>query len=398
MIAVVGAGPAGSTFAYFAAKSGFEVKVFDIMPLSRAWSKPCGDAVGKDTFRKVPLPEPEGDEIKARIRRAHIYSPDYEFRLEIDGPGYIIDRVKYGREILEKAMDFGAEFVQKPVFRPLIEGGRVMGIAHEGGKTGAELVVDASGFAGVIKSKLPESWAVSEPIRHAIIAFRGIVEVEEGGEEDAIKLFLDQKLAPKAYWWDFPEGDGIRNIGLGVLPGDKAKLMPNYRKILSRYKIRRVLEERGAFDPVQRPPLSLVGPGVLVLGDAAPTVDPLTGGGMGSSMEAAYLAARALEGAAEDGFSYQALWGLNAYLRAGGAVQARNDMLKFWLWRVGEEKIKEVLKMVEGKNLFSVLLNPEMGKIALTAKRVQDHYRKYPASPEGLEEWVKKLETLYNSF
>ena len=336
--------------------------------------------------------------IKARIEKALIYSPDYQFTVSVRGKGYIIDRVRYGRRVLEKALEYGAEFIQKPVLAPVVERGRVAGVKYDGGKERAQLVVDASGVAGVIKSKLPRNWPVAEPVREKMLAFRGILELEDKPERDVIKAYTDQKLAPKGYWWEFPEGDGVVNVGLGVRPEYRGQLFLNYRKILERYRVRKILEERGAYDPVQRPPLSLVGPGILVLGDAAPTVDPLTGGGMGSTFEAAFLAARNLERVSEEGWTYEALWSMNEYMREGGAKQARDDVLKLWLWKASEAEIKRALEIARNMNFFKLLTSPKLGKVALLAHRVEQHYRKYPENPEKLEGWARELEKLYNSF
>ena len=102
-----------------------------------------------------------------------------------------------------------------------------------------------------------------------------------------------------SYAWSFDRGDGWRNVGYGELLGD-ARTGPSRRLLLDR------LEELlpGAADgrrPVARPPPAAVGGGgwrqpdgpVLLAGDAAGLVNPMTGEGIYYAVATGLLAGRA---------------------------------------------------------------------------------------------------------
>lgn len=402
-IVIVGAGPAGATFAKFAAEKGFDVAVLDLLDLSRLWSKPCGDAIGKESFRNFDISLPSGREVLQKVKGIEIHAPDYSSSIRIGGPGYMIDRTAMGQRILSKAMSHGAEFFERTAFKKvIIEGGKVCGIvAKKDGKVmefRSNLVVECTGDTAVVKSKLPKQWPVAERTRHRMLCFRGKVAVREVENSGYLRLYLDQKLAPKSYWWFFPEGPGRANLGLGVLPQDRGALMKNYREILAKFPVTGVIEESGAYVPVQRPAKSLVGPGILALGDAAPTVNPLTGGGLDSTFLAASVAASKLENVAEGGWSYESAWAMNEVMRKGGDMLGVYDVLKTAFWDMDEDKIKAGMRFLKGGlSLARAIADPYFRRLGVLAVRVRNHYRRYPRRPEELDAWVAKLDALFMS-
>jgi len=403
-IVVVGAGPAGASFAKFAADRGFDVVVIDVLEFSRLWSKPCGDALGEDDLKGIPLKPPRGREVRQKVKGAEVFAPDYSFSIKVGGRGYIIDRTAMGQRVVREAVKSGAEFLDRTAFRNvIIEDGEVRGIvATRDGKKQefrSHLVVDCTGDVALVKSRLPREWPVSEPVVHKILCFRGLVRVEDVGDPHIIRIYTDQVLAPNAYWWFFPEGGNMANVGLGVLPRDRAVLRKNYEKIISRFSVESRIQEAGAYVPVQSPPKSLVGPGVLVLGDAAPTVNPLTGGGLASSFSAASVAASKLGEVAEGGWDLTALWAMNGYLREGGAELAAMDVLKRALWRMDDKKIKRVMEALsDGSGIFGAFktfIDPDLRGVVFMFREVKKHYREYPETPEGLKAWATKLEAFH---
>jgi geranylgeranyl reductase family protein len=402
-IVVVGAGPAGVSFAKFAAKKGFDVAVLDLLDFSRLWSKPCGDAVDKEIFEKVDIASPSGDEVKQKVKGLDIYAPDYSFSVRLDGPGYMINRTAMGQRVMRKAVNYGAEFFERTAFKKVIlENGKVCGVvAKKDGKVlefRSNLVVECTGDAAVVKSQLPREWPVAERTRYKMLCLRGKVMVKEVENPEYLRIYTNRKLAPKSYWWFFPEGPNHANVGLGVLPEDRGVLMMNYKKILSKFPVSKVLEESGAYVPAQRPARSLVGPGVLVLGDAAPTVNPMSGGGLSSTFLAAQVAASKLDKVAEGGWSYEAAWAMNECMRKGGDMLGAFDVVKTAFWNADEELIKKGIKALEsGSGFMGMLADPHLRKVSLLAVKVRNHYRRYPEKPEGLDRWSAKLDSLFNS-
>jgi digeranylgeranylglycerophospholipid reductase len=109
--------------------------------------------------------------------------------------------------------------------------------------------------------------------------------------------WISEEIAPGGYAWVFPKGEGRANVGLGI----QADLTQEPALAF----LHRFIEGEPALSqgvpvtlitgvvPVALPPSRFVADGLLLVGDAARQVDPLTGGGIANAMEAGALAAHA---------------------------------------------------------------------------------------------------------
>ncbi|MEM3285747.1 MAG: digeranylgeranylglycerophospholipid reductase, partial [Fervidicoccaceae archaeon] len=438
-IIIVGAGPAGSTLAYIlSTKKSYKVAIFDTRSWEDLWGKPCGNAIGAHHFTELGIPSPRADEIKQKIRGISIYSPTERNVFTVYGEGYIIDRNKLGNRLLKDAVNNGVEFYPHThAVRPIVSEGFVRGIetsSSDGKKEYlANVVVDASGTAGVLKRSLPREWPVSEQLdpKDSDIAFREIVELDyEVRNKDIIRIYLNQDIAPGGYWWFFPEGGNRANIGLGVQGGmGYPSPMSIYNsKLLKRPDISRrrvVLSSQGASVPTRRPIDSLVWNGFIVIGDAAFTVNPVHGGGMGYAMIAAYWAAQGIEKAHEKGrFSAFDMWETNlGYMRMIGAKQASLELTRIFLQNLSDRDLEFIMErrivdeedvdilgrkgeLREGSieramriidDFFKVLKLSSRPSLLLKLRLLQSYmnkmklfYLNYPKSPSGLREWQEK--------
>ncbi|MBR9680960.1 MAG: NAD(P)/FAD-dependent oxidoreductase, partial [Candidatus Altiarchaeota archaeon] len=357
-ILIIGAGPAGSSMAKFAAEQGFDVSIVDAGTTSTLWSKPCGNGLVKRAVDITKIKPPSGKELYAETKFVRTYSPDMSFKTDIVAPVYLINRNEFGKRIMKDAVKAGANFIEKTTFtKPIIEGGHVRGATFTNGKKNlsirANLVVDATGYLARLKSQLPKDWPVSENPAFRWLCYRGILEVKNVKDPNYLKIYLNQDISPKGYVWNFPHGKNQINFGLGVSYKYAKDLVNNYNKLKSKLAVKKVIHEAGAPIPMSRPPLSLVGPGVLVLGDAAPTIDPTTGEGIGPSIESAYFAASKLKEVAESGWTYEASWAMNDYMRKVGANLASKDVLRELVLQVDTKTLQKFLSI--SKNRLSLL-------------------------------------------
>ena len=439
-VLIAGGGPGGTVAAYHLSRMGFNVALFEQRSWDDVWGKPCGDAIGAHHFPNAGLPEPPAEAVRNRIHGVLIYSPSRETVYRVRGEGYIIDRRALGRWLLREAERKGAEIrLESVVRKPIIEDGRVVGLVVEDRGSGKRLecrgrvVIEATGYSMVVKRMLPRDWPVSEPLdpRDSNIAYREVQELDAEPEHpDYIRIYIDQSIAPGGYWWFFPEGGARVNIGLGVQGGvGNPPPTRQFRLIYERGlapKPRRVLEKGGAVVPTRRPADSLVGPGILVVGDAGFTVNPVHGGGIGYAFYSAMLAAKAFEKAYDAGcFEEPCLWELNVrYMRSLGAKQAALDIFRLFLQRLSNDEIEygmskrlvpetdvyftstqgELRVSVVEKALIILrgLRRPSLlAKLKLVAEymgRVKQLYQEYPERPEGLEAWRQRVKTLYSEF
>lgn len=441
-VIIAGAGPAGTVVAYHLAGSGLSVAVFEIRRWDNVWGKPCGDAIALHHFKNAGLPNPPADAIRNRIVGIDIYSPSLRVRYRVKGEGLIIDRRRLGQWLLNEASKRGVDvFVNGySVVKPVIEKGKVVGVIvrRPDGRTvevKANVVVEATGAIRAIKRLLPREWNVYDELdpRDTNVAYREVWEYQDRvvDEPNILRIYLNVDIAPGGYWWYFPEGETRVNLGLGVQGGvgypSPKKLfeekLVGHKIVSGKY---RVVERGGAIVPTRRPSDSLVGPGIVVVGDAGYTVNPIHGGGMGYAFYSAYLAAKTILKAYEEGcFTEECLWSLNVeYMRTLGAKQAALDIFRRFLQRLSNEDIEfgmekrlipetdvydvsskgelkvgvieKALIVLRGLRRPSLLLKLKM--VADYMRRIKEIYANYPEQPRELSSWRIKVEQLLREY
>ena len=440
-VVIAGLGPAGAVAAWHLSRMGFRVAGVDMRSWDNLWGKPCGDAIGAHHVTAAGLGSLPSRAVKSRVTAIDIYSPGETVRYRVHGEGFIINRKALGEHLVREAIDNGAEIMLNTfVLGPIIEGGRVTGIrVRDSNGTVREirgrLVIEATGFSRAIRSKLPRDWLVSEPIEPADtnIAYREIIRYEDYSvdEPNVIRIYIDQDIAPGGYWWYFPESSSSVNAGLGV-QGGKGYPSPQtlYRELTRKHPLfqhnYRVVTGAGAPLPTRRPSNTMVGPGIVVIGDAGYTVNPLHGGGMGYAFQAAYMTARAFEDAYNaDDLTVKGLWAINLeYMKAIGAKQAALDVFRIFLQRLSNEDIRFGMekKLIPEQDVYytssegdikisavekaGILLRglrrpTLLAKLKIVAdymKNVKKHYLAYPENPEELPRWIDGVEKLYQEY
>jgi len=436
---IVGAGTAGCLAAKTVAEAGFHVCLIDRKRKEDIGDKVCGDAIGKHHFDDLGLEYPTGKELERKIIGAKLYSPDMETVFEVKGEGlygFIVNRLQFGQRLLKNAVDAGANVLESTqVVEPIIKNGFVTGVLARDLETGskvtllAKTVVDASGFSAVLRKKLPPEMGIDATVdkEDVAILYREIRELEEPVDEpDYIRLYLSQKWAPGGYTWFFPEGGKKVNVGVGVtmfsgFPNPKNQL---YDNILSMpiFKGSSVVKAGTWYDPIRRPSDCMTGNGIVIVGDAACQVNPIDGGGMGPSMIGGSAAGKTMIEAMERGdLSREGLWAYNIrYMQAYGANQASLDVFRLFLQGIGDDDLNYGMRhrLVTEEDLLKATMGEEvhlniteathrifrgLGKLSLLKnlrdvvnlmKKVREHYRNYPTSSQGFEEWKEKARDL----
>jgi digeranylgeranylglycerophospholipid reductase len=180
---VVGSGTAGTIAAAQAAKKGLRVCLVDMKARELIGQKVCGDAIAKHHFDNLGMKYPSGEEFENNMVGMRVFSPDRETSLSIRGQGmtgFIINRHRFGRRLLNDALDAGATLLDKTrVIGPLVQNGHVVGIEAEGDSKGkielnAKITIDASGYSGAIRSRLSQNFGVESTIKNEdmIVAYR----------------------------------------------------------------------------------------------------------------------------------------------------------------------------------------------------------------------------------
>jgi digeranylgeranylglycerophospholipid reductase len=335
-VLVVGAGPAGSTAARTAAEAGLSVLLVE---KRQEIGSPVRCAEGVDHDLLLPFIAPDRRWISAEVTSAQltVSGPDPSTTLKADGGrGYVLERRVFDRVLAEGAVLAGAQVqVKTSAVGLLREGEAVRGavLSGLGGRweVRAEVVIAADGIESQVGS-----WAGLEttlPLKDAMSCAQYLL-VGIDIKSNRIEYFIGEEIAPGGYAWVFPKGEGRANVGLGVQADlvDEPALNFLNRFVESQPHLSPgspvTLVAGGV--PVAMPPPRLVTDGLMLIGDAARQVDPLTGGGIINGMAAGKLAAEVAARAIAEGDTSAVV--LSAYeiaWRDGlGRRMARNYRLK----------------------------------------------------------------------
>jgi digeranylgeranylglycerophospholipid reductase len=438
---VVGAGVAGLNAAYVLASKGFKVAIVESKPREKIGDKTCGDAIGTHHFEELGWKPPEGT-IDHYYRGVKIYSPSEKYAIIVPGEGVSVNRVKFGQWLLKRAENAGATLLDKHVVlgvkasREKVDALIVKKIGTPGTlELEAEAFIDASGAKPAIRSRLPEEWPIAErPYQTDYnIAYREVIRLDkkiEGEDRDYAVIYLNTKIAPGGYWWLFPKdptGETV-NVGLGVIWGvDDYNPRRNYNRYLKPRFPGKLVHAGGGMVPTRRPLPTMVWRNVGAVGDAAYTVNPVHGGGIGSSMQAATIVAGKIAEALEKGrVTEEETWMANKeYLRVYGAKQASLDILRMYLQKLSNEDFEWIIKnkIVDGEKLYELGTRGSlvetvvkgvtrivklMGRPSLLnqlriVKKYMDeavkiYYDEYPEKPEDLKDWMKRVDEFFGKY
>ncbi|MGA7722525.1 MAG: NAD(P)/FAD-dependent oxidoreductase [Ignavibacteriaceae bacterium] len=294
-IIVAGAGPAGSMAARFAAEQGVSVLMLE-KDRDIGYPVRCGEAVSKAGVEEFI---PSDDKwIAARIRQFSLNSPDgTEVIVEFDDAGYVLERRIFDYELAKTAANAGAEILTRAYVNGLIiEDDKVAGIKYEFRGEQKELrskiVIGADG----VESRVGR-WAGLKTHIH----FRDMeccVQITANNinlNSNTLYFYFGEEYAPGGYFWIFPKGQNSANIGLGVsgMIGKKRSALSYLNNfMMNNYPDAPVLTSIAGGVPSTVTLDKISAPGIMLAGDAARQVNPLSGGGIASGMIGGSIAGR----------------------------------------------------------------------------------------------------------
>jgi menaquinone-9 beta-reductase len=308
----VGAGPAGSAMAYFLARAGREVLLIDKADFPR--DKTCGDGL---TPRALGVLRRMGllDQVAAagcRINGLHFYAPDGTRVVSPipawgDLPAFLVvlPRLRLDHLILKHAIAAGAQYrPQVEAVDVLRSGEQITGVSVRTPAGPQELraryVVLATGASIGL---LERAHLLAQPPQFGRAA-RGYYE-GVGQLADAIEFHLEGAALP-GYAWVFPTSATTANVGAAyfVVKGRKPP-RSSPRQVLDEFVANPLMAGRLAKAQVNGsikgyplrfdfPTTQLAFPGLLLIGETAGLVNPLTGEGIDYALESAEAAAETL--------------------------------------------------------------------------------------------------------
>src|SRR5947199_5474424 len=332
-VLVVGAGPAGAVAAWEAKRAAPELDVL-LLERDRAVGAPvrCAEGVGDAGLREFASPD-AAPWVAGKITRVVFIAPDdTEVGVAERDVGWILDRTRFDAFLAAQAVAQGAELrvgTEAAELRRVVDGRwEVCARGSQGAATWrARIVIGADGVETMVGR-----WAGLDtrvPARDMESCAQYVLEGIDF-DPDAIYLQFGADIAPGGYAWVFPKSPGVANVGLGVV-ALKADAR-NARQYLDAWIARRY--PRGAKTActvggviVHTTIRQTYTDGVLVAGDAAHMINPLSGGGIVNAMKAGRLAGRVATAAIRAGDTSASR--LSAY-HAGWMALLGDDHLKYY--------------------------------------------------------------------
>jgi geranylgeranyl reductase family protein len=330
-VIVVGAGPSGSTTAYYLACAGLNVLLLEKSRFPR--EKVCGDGLTPRAVKAlvamgVPISESDG-----WLRNKGLRVVGAGMRLELPWPdltsypgyGLVRTRLDFDQRLARRATEAGAKLIEgvnvtgpvvdertgritgviaRPAVGPRDEGARADASADAGAERHyrGRVVIAADGNSSRLSVSMGLRKRDDRPIGVAVRAYYTSPRHEDDYLESWLDLWDGDRQLP-GYGWIFGMGDGTSNVGLGLLNTSAAFGHTDYHALLRRWlagmpsewgftEDHRVGPVRGAALPMAFNRTPHYTRGLVLVGDAAGMVNPFNGEGIAPAMESGEIAAR----------------------------------------------------------------------------------------------------------
>jgi len=364
---VVGAGPAGSSAAFDLARQGVKVALVEKATMPRY--KTCGGGIVFRALNVLPFDVSEAIERECRVAELNLADCQLHFRVTREYPLVSMTmRDKFDYLMFRAAAEAGAE---------VMDGCRVGGVAPRNGMM--EVVTDKGAILCrfVIGADGAQSVVARTGGWRKRMAIAPLVEWEVSVSKKVFDRFAEAARfefgpVPAGYAWIFPKKDHL-SVGLGGYATGRLDLKARLERFLKSSAIDDVekIDQHGYFIPFSAREEGFVKDRVLLVGDAAGFVDPVTGEGITNALLSGRAAARAL---IKGGFEPKEVktyymselntdvlselrWG-----RLLGALLYRSVKIRTLLFRqYGEQLTEAFADIIGGERSYASLCKKHMG-------------------------------------
>ena len=292
-VLVIGAGPAGSIAARTIAENNIDVLVID-KKSEIGTPKRCAEGILKSTLDELDI-KPDKRWITREINGIEIVAPNQKKLVldtknsNINESGYVLERKVFDKHMMMDAIRKGAKILLK-----------ARALSIEKNTDGVIVKVDRMGdiieiFAHVViaavgpESRIGRMFGLNSNTLIDNMASCIQYEMVNVKMEDMshVKIHIGS-ISPGGYIWIFPKGDDLANVGLGVLKSHTDKTakyhLDSFIENCNDVNEAQCVEMNVGGDPVGGLITQRYDDNIMVVGDAAGFVDPLTGDGIKTAM------------------------------------------------------------------------------------------------------------------
>ena len=286
-VAIVGAGPIGSTLAYELAKENIKVCLIDKkkvigLPLQ------CAGIINKRILDINQIPD---EFILNKVKGAFIHSKNHSLTVSKDeNQALIIDRVALDQYLFKRAVQEGSDYYLSSKVLSIDD---ISGEAEFKRDSNVEtikskIIVGADGPLSVVSSAIGNE-------SDYYCASQYLVKVDDIREMSFVDLYAYENLFP-GFIWSIPTYKNIFRVGLFSDYDYKkqSEILDDFLKNDFKYDNYEVIEKYKGKIPIYNKGNRLYRNRALVIGDAASQVKPTTGGGLLIGFEAVKMAKQAI--------------------------------------------------------------------------------------------------------
>ena len=296
-VLVVGAGPAGSATAIHLARGGASVLLADKATFPR--DKPCGGGLTGRALRHIPC---DVSPVVEHVVDRFVLRVGYRSRFARRSESPLVQmtqRRKLDTYLAEQAAAVGADFrngagVSDLDVEPTGATARVGGALVR-----ASYVVGADGANGIVA----RATGLGDGIRTGVALEGNVGWSELDRAPYSETAWVELGVVPGGYGWVFPKGDHA-NLGVGGWLAEGPRLRAHLARLAREHGLdpSSLSDVRGHRLPMRRPGAPAARDRVLLVGDAAGLVDPLSGDGIFEAFVSARLAADAVLAERPEGY------------------------------------------------------------------------------------------------
>lgn len=326
-VLVSGAGPAGSAIAYHLAKMGLRVLVAESEKFPR--DKVCGDAVSPIAINELHL---MGITSSAIFKKANEITKvglfvkndhaivDLVLPEELPYHARIIPRLALDNSIFENAKKQGAVVMEQTrVLSYTVFPNKVVTKLQSGQKPFelvSKILIGADGSRSIVRRILRNETFDDD---FQLIGLRAYYD-NVAGPRDRMDVYFTEENFPGIYWF-FPEGESGANVGLATLSKTFPYKQQQVKKLLTDHiaqnkDIRERINGGSLRDKIEGWPITfydaqktVTGNRVMLVGEAAGLINPLSGDGIQYALLSARWASEILASCfSDDDFSAEKLY------------------------------------------------------------------------------------------
>jgi len=365
-VVVVGAGPGGSMAAKFCAQGGLQTIMIEKKAEIGAPLR-CAEGVSKKWLQEVGI-EPDPSWIRADMVGAVIRSPSgYTFKLDESKAGsevgYVLERHLFDKALARDAVKAGSKIMLRTSCTDVIrENGKLVGIKAkcmgEEIEIRSRAIIAADGYESQVGRWAGIDTKLALNDIDSCLQYR---MVNADIDPDYCEFIIGKSVAPGGYLWIFPKGNGTANVGIGIIGtecnnGEAKTYLDKFINTDPRFKNSQAVEIMGGFVSTCPGLDCAVDDNIILVGDAARIIDPITGGGICHACRTGMYAGKVLTECAKTGdFSKKALMPYEKMWRDRMEDKLyRNWMAKERLATLDDETIDEVVKLISGSDIKEV--------------------------------------------